>query len=361
MLGKLLATLAGTPTLTALLLAGGPAVPKEASGATDEEPAVADARPAQPPASTADAVLAQGSRRYKTCMASAGEDASRRHACVQEEAAYQDRMLNVWYQELMTTAPEPQRAALRERQRAWIRETERDCDATTPDGRVCRLVRTLAQKEVFFQDIAGSAQAEAQTVRGRPDARGELTLRAGDATLSMAAAQCGEEGGTFVCTQVRLRVETPELHGQSLLEQEVLFGSVGGDVGGLYRGSPEQGIVDQWPTFALSDINADGHEDLLVWSGRNGSYGDPSYTWYLFDPRSGQLVRNPAIAELVSGHTLSRIVGNRLHIWYRSGPCERGEKVVELRGDTPHIVERKDYDNCRRRPDPADPGEGATS
>lgn len=305
---------------------------------------------------------AQGSRQYRECMIAAGTQAGSQQACLRQEAAYQDRVLNALYQERMAVFAAPRRAALRERQRAWVRQTESECDASTVEGQACRLARTIAQIGVLDAEAGSAAgQADTRSARGRPDARGALTLRAGDAKVTMASAQCSGQD-RLVCSQAQLRVDLPEVSGQSLVQPEVVFGSGSGagGMGDLYRGSLEQGFVDGWPTFAVSDINGDAHEDLLVWSGSGGSYGDPSYTWYLYDARVGKLVENHALAKLVTGHTVSRIVGNRVEVWYRSGPCERGEKIVEVRGNAPHVVESRRYDNCKGEKGAIRPRNGAS-
>src|SRR3546814_7281239 len=81
------------------------------------------------------------------------------------------------------------------------------------------------------------------------------------------------------------------------------------------------------PTFIVYDINSDGLEDLMLWTDFYGSYGDPSYTYYLFDPIHQAFVEAPELAKATHGFTLSRIRGNQLDLWYRDGPCLRGEKV----------------------------------
>lgn len=348
---KPLGALATALTLTALMAACEPAVPKEPPDAAKVDSAVADAPLAQTAAGTADTAPAQGSSyEYRTCMASAGGDADRRQACVQEELAYQDGVLNDWYRELMTMLPEPRRTARRDQQRAWVRETERECDTTTADGQACRLARTLAQSDVLLAALStersGGLDSGGQSAHGQPDAQGALTLSAGGATVAMVAAQCGDNKRWLTCTQARLRVDTSEVSGQSLLQPEVVFGLGTGDRGELYQGSLQQGFVDGWSTFAVSDINDDGHEDLMVWSGHGGNYGDPSYTYYLYDPKTRRLVENTALAKLMEGHSLSYIADGRLFVWYRSGGCDRGEKVIGIRGSTPEILARRDYTTC---------------
>src|SRR3546814_8910505 len=83
------------------------------------------------------------------------------------------------------------------------------------------------------------------------------------------------------------------------------------------------------PTFIVYDLNSVGDEDLMLWTDFYGSYGDPSYTYYLFDPIHQAFVEAPELAKATHGFTLSRIRGNQLDLWYRDGPYLRGEKVIE--------------------------------
>src|SRR3546814_14995008 len=79
---------------------------------------------------------------------------------------------------------------------------------------------------------------------------------------------------------------------------------------------------------------------MMLWTDFYGSYGDPSYTYYLFDPIHQAFVEAPELAKATHGFTLSRIRGNQLDLWYRDGPCLRGEKVLEIRGTTPVEIPR---------------------
>src|SRR3546814_8129010 len=85
---------------------------------------------------------------------------------------------------------------------------------------------------------------------------------------------------------------------------------------------------------------------MMLWTDFYGSYGDPSYTYYLFDPIHQAVVESPELAKATHGFTLSRIRGNQLDLWYRDGPCLRGEKVLEIRGTTPVEISRNDYSTC---------------
>src|SRR3546814_15043319 len=91
---------------------------------------------------------------------------------------------------------------------------------------------------------------------------------------------------------------------------------------------------DLLPTFIVYAINSDGLEDLMLSTDFYGSYGDPSYTYHLFDPIHQAFVEAPELAQATHGFTLSRIRGNPPDLCYRSGACLLGQKDTELRGTT---------------------------
>jgi hypothetical protein len=181
-----------------------------------------------------------------------------------------------------------------------------------------------------------------------PDANGTLEMRLGDAVITMQSDGCTVRvrGGGLICSNARLSVSTPTLHQQTLSLPEIWISEPGQSIATGIRGSLLASFVHGQYGITLPDINADGHEDLVVWTGLDGSYGDPSYTYYLYDTKTRRFVENTALAKLMEGHSLSRIVDGRLLAWYLSGPCDRGEKLIEVRGSTPRIVARRDYTTC---------------
>jgi hypothetical protein len=85
-----------------------------------------------------------------------------------------------------------------------------------------------------------------------------------------------------------------------------------------------------------------------VWTGFDGQYGDPSYRYYLHTAGDGRLVENVALAGLVQGHSIARIADGQVFVWSRSGPCERDEMTIDLRGAQPMVTASRKYDTCRQ-------------
>lgn len=322
-----------------------PAAPVQAAPAVVPVPAPAVApAPAQAPPP-------QGSRKYRDCMTAAGQDAPAQSRCLDEELAYQRRTLDQLYQERTLTLAGAQRSALQAQQAAWQKETQRLCSAGQGDpaaagaeDRACLLQRIVAR----FDALADEAPTPlAIGVRGTPDGQGSLRLQLVDTTLSLRSDGCDGQRA-LVCKNARLQLSAPTRGEQTLQLPQAVFAPKLQSGTTAYRGSLASGFVEGWYSFMLTDINADGQEDLMVWTGFDGSYGDPSYTYYLYDAAAKRLVENRALAELVRGHTLSRIADGRLYVWYRSGPCERGEKTIDARGAAPKVAERKDYSTCTK-------------
>lgn len=101
---------------------------------------------------------------YKRCLDASGGVTPSMQDCIDAEHAYQDRRLNQTYRALMKRLAEPEAARLRERQRAWIRQRDRDCDP----GRLPGQGQALDADSCLLRQTAGrAAQLQAQLGRTR--------------------------------------------------------------------------------------------------------------------------------------------------------------------------------------------------
>lgn len=201
------------------------------------------------------------------------------------------------------------------------------------------------------QPATNSPHHTTTAAQAPPAAHGAATLILGDARIAVSVDACpGVKSDLFrACENVRLVVSTPDIADQRLQLPRVIFSDREDDASAK-RGSLEHGFAWGKYSLMLLDLNNDGHEDLMAWTGFDGSYGDPSYTYFLYDPDAQAFVENTAIQALMEMHSLSRVVGGQLEFWYRSGPCGRGEKSIRFQGMTAQIVQQNDHNSCTDAP-----------
>lgn len=292
-----------------------------------------------------------GSRRFRDCSAAARDEPARRR-CLDEELAYQQRTLDRLADERAAALDAAGRSDFQAAQRAWQQETDRACGtgagATASDHAAarCRIDRISARFDSLSLDASGASPSV--WVKATPSASGAVDARVRDAALSLQSDGCADERGRVVCRNARLRIATSTMREQSLTLPMLVFTPAGQPGGTLYRGRLDKGFADGWHSVVLTDIDADGDEDLLLWTGFDGNYGDPSYRYYLYDAGSGRLEESVALAGLVQGHSIARIVDGQVFVWSRSGPCQRGEKTIDMRGPVPTVATSRNYDTCRQ-------------
>lgn len=183
-----------------------------------------------------------------------------------------------------------------------------------------------------------------------PDEEGFMDMRLGEARVTLRSDGCYRRmTSKRICSNARVTISTRDLPQQTLLLPEVWLPASPSSDGAVrtgFRGSSRFAFADDLYGIILSDISADGYEDLVVWSGADGNYGDPSYTYYLYDAKTQHMIENAHLAKLMQSHSISRLVDGRLVAWYRSGPCDRGEKLIGIRGNGAEILASRDYTTC---------------
>ena len=93
---------------------------------------------------------------YDACVSASQGVTVALNDCIQDELAFQDKRLNLAYQQLRMSLPESSRHALRSEERAWIDRRDKRC-APAPDGGTaamldanqCRLDETAARAAVL--------------------------------------------------------------------------------------------------------------------------------------------------------------------------------------------------------------------
>jgi hypothetical protein len=112
-----------------------------------------------------------------------------------------------------------------------------------------------------------------------------------------------------------------------------------------------RGIYAEEYTFVFEDFDFDGEEDLAVCNGRDGGYGGPSYTVYLFDKRSQRFVENRRLSRLTEGVYLGLFFRDpkkkQLSVFSKSGCCYHETEVYSLVHGRPVLVEKVIEDATR--------------
>lgn len=199
--------------------------------------------------------------------------------------------------------------------------------------------------------LTAAALAALALLPGAPAAAAQETfqvrraLRAYD--LRVTLKNCGDEPETKCGGPARIQVfkkgaaTSPPLQTLDLPSVEI------------YRDTAEynpetspvrRGVYAEEYSFVGEDFNFDGREDLAVCNGRNGGYGGPSYTIFLFDPRSGRFAESRALSRLNEGAYLGLVSRDpkrrRLTALSKSGCCYHETEVYGVVNNRPVLVEK---------------------
>ena len=124
-------------------------------------------------------------------------------------------------------------------------------------------------------------------------------------------------------------------------EHSLLFTSIYVDSAStFYRGPLDAGYRQNGHSFVLTDVDADRREDLIVWTGKEGAYGGPSYE-VLLQHASGEFVVAPLLSELTIGaNGLFYAQDGRLVSSSSDGCCLRVVDTYTLDNREPRLLER---------------------
>ncbi len=181
-------------------------------------------------------------------------------------------------------------------------------------------------------------------INGNLDTSGRLTLHAGDTSIAIQASTCTPETDTLqqCFGQISLL-----LRSKSAPEQTIEISSFFLDgAATLYYGSLDAGATVSRHSILLSDVNNDGIADLLLWTGKEGAYGGPSYDVYLMDTTSGKFQYSAEFSELTVGYNgLFTTEGNKIKTVASSGCCVHVFETYELQNRLPVLIERLTEDS----------------
>ena len=205
--------------------------------------------------------------------------------------------------------------------------------------------------ELVSGRVVANKGFDTMQIKGKLDTSGQVVLIAGDSSISIRALKCMEETETLqhCIGEVELLVQAGGRPAQRIVLSSFFFDSAAS----LYRGPLHSGVVLHRHSLILSDVNNDGVEDLLVWTGKEGAYGGPSFDVYLMRT-TGQFELSEEYSELTVGYNgLFAVDGNLIKTVASSGCCMHVFETYEIRQNEEALVliERVTEDNT----DPAKP------
>lgn len=172
------------------------------------------------------------------------------------------------------------------------------------------------------------------------DATGVLRIELAGYALALQASGCTPSTDTLtLCNdEVELKVSGPEIEGEQSLELPSIYVN---SAHTLYRGSLTQGYQEQGYTFVLADIDGDGKDDLMVWTGKEGGYGGASCDVYLFDPSQKRFVHSQSLSDLTIGAAAPFSIENGfIKLSSTDGNGLIVSDSYRLQGGEPELVER---------------------
>ncbi|WP_372163600.1 hypothetical protein ACCP94_11730 [Xanthomonas campestris pv. fici] len=187
-------------------------------------------------------------------------------------------------------------------------------------------------------------------VNAKLNGQGEISVNISGITFSIKAQGCSEDGpGVVLCNRSPV-VEVSFPGAKSIaLEPEALYVDSNST---FYHGPLDENYKKNRHSIILTDINGDGHEDVVLWSGKEGNYGGPSYSVYIFDPVQQRLVFNQSLSDItVMANGLFSVKGNLLTSTSGDGCCIHVFDTYELNNNEPVLIERVTEDAN----DPANP------
>ncbi len=108
-----------------------------------------------------------------------------------------------------------------------------------------------------------------------------------------------------------------------------------------YRGALDQKHANNGFSFLITDVNADGDEDLIVRTGLDGAYGGASYDVFLFDRQLSRWTRSDSFTEIGMGYlSLFFFEEGKLRAESKSGCCLHIFDTYAVESNAPKLIER---------------------
>lgn len=197
------------------------------------------------------------------------------------------------------------------------------------------IVNSTESTQKPVETSAASGRVE---VNGAPDSSGALSLSARGAIIRIEKCSLVDVSPTVSRCEGDTYVDFAH-EGQ---KHSILLTSLYIDrTATFYRGPLDQQYKQNGHSFVLTDVDGDGREDLIVWTGKEGAYGGPSYEVLLYDQQERQFNVAPMLSELTVGaNGLFSIKDGRLVTSSSDGCCMRVFDTFTVTNGEPSLVER---------------------
>lgn len=193
---------------------------------------------------------------------------------------------------------------------------------------------------LFSNGVGSAPRTDASEAGDALASQAGLAIEAGGIGLRLKAPRCERltEGLSFCNGDVSLLVSIAD----EGLEQSLRAGSIViRDDALLHHGPLHADAKPDAHTFVVGDVNSDGRDDLLVWSGFEGAYGGPSFDVHLFDPQARRFVFSRPFSDLTIGYLgLFSSKDGLIEATTESGCCLQVQEIYIVKTDRPQLVER---------------------
>ena len=293
------------------------------------------------------------SPQYGHCMTTAATlDARRR--CVDAELKVHEDALDAAYSAAHSNMSGDDQNMLRDLQRQWLDQRDNRCTQTSDaaaqlDAQQCRTHMTLLRVRQLQGSGAAALVAEARATPTQtqaaaysadapPDDHGRIILQPGQGIISPAlqvmfnVADCDGAGNVTTC-QVQTMEVTRGAHKVAVTGIQSRLTRAG-------EHNTDAALLN------VTDLNGDGAPDLQVWQDNNGIYNVPVYAFYLFDAQDNRYVRANTLEAAIGGRDIDHIDNGRFVLRGKVSPCEREDKVIQLRGTELRVLLERRYNTC---------------
>lgn len=219
-------------------------------------------------------------------------------------------------------------------------------DASSTDGKASTATPTSARQSTADVGVqanepasSGDSTESSLVANASFDKNGQLRAEVGDISIKVSARNCDPFIETlFICDKgAKLDIVGPSGKIKQTLRLPALYLNT---LATVYRGPADGSYWKDGYSIIVADLNNDSREDLAIETGKQGSYGGPSYDIYLYDPYSKVFVANRKFSELTIGRSnMFTVSKGRISASSKSGCCFHTYETYVVEKNRPKLVE----------------------